>query len=154
MRTIIKSVVMAAALIVGLYAMWEIGIFVAGFLKTPEQAAPAVEAAKVAPEKPVAAKPKARAARYKVPNPAIDPAPAPAAPARRVSAFPTEHDILPGTGRDELKAEYGEPSLRASIYDRGSLLETFVYQNESRSATTYAQLRNGSVIAAATAGMQ
>jgi hypothetical protein len=68
--------------------------------------------------------------------------------------FPTARDIRPGTGREELRAEFGEPNLHASLYERGSLLETFVYQNEARSATTYARLRNGSVIAAATAGLQ
>lgn len=86
--------------------------------------------------------------------PEVAPPPPAAAAAKRVARFPTAQDIRPGAGREEFRAEYGEPNLRASLYDRGSLLETFVYQNEARSATTWARLRNGSVIASATAGFQ
>ncbi|MGE5570329.1 MAG: hypothetical protein ACM3S5_14935 [Rhodospirillales bacterium] len=145
---------MASAFFVGIFALWEIGSFVSGLLRTPEQAAPDVEAAKKTPEEPPAAKPKARASRAKVSDSAAAPAPAPPVWVRREPPFPTEKDITPGMGREDLRAEFGEPRLRASSYERGSLLETFVYQNEARNAVTGARLLNGNVIAAETAAIK
>lgn len=152
MRIVAKSAVLGVAIVVALYAVWEIGVFVTGFFTTPRQAASVSVAAKPMPEPP-AAKPKARPVRRKAPEPEPEPPPPPAA-VKRVVPFPTARDIPPGTGREALRAEFGEPNLRASLYDRGSLLETFVYMNRSRDVATYARLQNGSVIAAATAGMQ
>jgi len=152
-QNIIRVVLLASAFCVGIFALWEIGAFVSGFLRTPEQAAPDVEAAKTTPEAPPAAKPKAPAPRAKVSESAAVPAPAPPVSVRREPPFPTEQDILPGMGREELRAEFGEPRLRASSYERGSLLETFVYQDEARNAVTGARLLNGTVIAADTAAI-
>lgn len=155
MQNIIRVVLLATAFFVGIFALWEIGAFVSGFLRAPEQAAPDVEAAKTTPkEEPPAAKPKARASRAKVSDSAAAPAPVPPVSARREPPFPTEEDILPGMGREDLRTEFGEPRLRASSYERGSLLETFVYQDEARNTVTGARLLNGTVIAAETAAIQ
>jgi hypothetical protein len=132
--------------------MWELSAFVAGLMNRPEPVAPSVEAVTKAPEKPAPVKRKMRAARLKS-EPEVAPLPPAPAAAKRFARFPTAQEIRPGVAREELRAEYGEPNLRASLYDRGSLLETFVYQNEARSATTWARLRNVSVIASATAGL-
>ncbi len=153
MRTIIRSVVLAISVLAVLWGMWQVLALVAGLIKGPERAAPSVEATIKPPEKPTRARPKLRVARDKTAAAEVAPPPASPAAAGRAARFPTAQDIRPGAGREELRAEYGEPNLRASLYDRGSLLETFVYQNEARSATTWARLQDGSVVASATAGL-